>query len=995
MGVSEALFVESSTLRLRPDSPAIVDPLSSIRRARALEAVAPPLRELELERRLEVVVESAGCEVGAVLLLPSGGVERMAVVGHADLLDGCDPEFWALPVRTAMPVRVEERSVDPELPGSGGMRSFCLQPIRTDVGVVGALCLGATDPRPWPAEGVARLEALRLDIERELNDRLRASRDESNRRWNDVARSALVEAIDGSPIRPLIRSVIEELSRKLDGRPVHLRLRPEWDPDLDLRWSAGLPEPVAVALDESRSGPPQWVFEQGESRVWSGAAEGWPKVAELLREGGWHAAFSRPLIGVSGEILGALTLFAADAADLSDSLDSQAVEGGAEVLRALLQHLRARRVSRTAEERLSLAISCSSDGFFDYDCARGHLSVGPRWCDIVGRDPRTLSWTLADWSDYVDPRDAEWVQERFAACLAGGPTFDAEYRVRTSSGETRWIHARGQVVARDDEGPLRLVGTFSDTTEQRARKAEIHRLSAAIRQIRDAVVITDSAPDMETAPVIHFVNPAFERLLGLPADEAVGKTTEEILGRVRSRLEPIMDARRQLLRGTDTRYTAEFAGPDGEPLWIEIQTGPIEDPDTGHTYWVSIARDVTARVRTEQELAESRAQLRHAQKMDAVGRLAGGMAHDFNNLLTAILGYAELIQEDIPSDSSARRDVREVVEAAARGQAITRQLLAFSRKTAWNPTPLSTSNVIEGIDNLVDRLLGDDVRLVIIPGVHDGRIRADRHQLEQAIVNLAINARDAMHRGGVVTVSTERLDLEEAVDTVPERIPPGAYEVIAVKDDGAGMAEDLLPHIFEPFFTTKQPGKGTGLGLAMVYGTIKQCGGYVSVESAPGTGTAVRLILPRAPGVESAAGDFGAQRTPSGGSETILVVEDEMQVRNFAVRLLERVGYTVLQAKHGRDALLLWERHADRIDLVLSDVVMPEMGGVELAEELRARAPGLRILFMSGYTGGATGARERRGGDIDSRDLLHKPFSTPDLLERVRERLDRTESVAT
>lgn len=975
---------------VRPESiPITVDPLTSPLRTRALEIAARALLGMEMPRKLGLAMDGSEWDVGAVMLLPHRGVERVAAWGRTELLNGCDADFWALPVRTAMTVEVENRSTEPDLPKSGGMESICLLPLRCDAEIVGALVAGSA--AGGAAGSIEGLERLRRDVEQELRDRSRAERDDLDRRWNGVLQGALIDAIDGGAIAPLLHSVLDELSARLAGAPVHVGIRPDWNPDSSVRWGVGLPDSLAAALDLATGRPGSGAVETGEPRVWNGSEEGWPEMAPQLREAGLHAAFSRPLIGASGEVMGALTLFTRGAAELSASLDSGVLESGAEGVRSLLQHLRQRRVSRTAEERLSLAISCSRDGFFDYDCERERLSVGPRWCDIVGRDPGTLTWTLADWADHLDPRDAEWVGARFTECLAGGPTFDAEYRIRTSTGETRWIHARGQVVSRDENGPLRMIGTFADTTEQRSRKAEVHRLSAAIRQIRDAVVITDAAVDLETAPVIRFVNPAFEKMVGLAAEQAVGRTTAEILGRVRSELGPIIDARRQLLTGEDTRYTAEFEGPDGGRVWVEIQTGPIEDSDTGQTYWVSIARDVTARVRTERELAESRAQLRHAQKMDAVGRLAGGMAHDFNNLLTAILGYAELIQEDIPSDSSARRDVREVVEAAARGQAITRQLLAFSRKTAWNPTPLSTANVVEGIDNLVDRLLGDDVRLVIIPGVHDGRIRADRHQLEQAIVNLSINARDAMPRGGSVTVSTDRLDLEHPLDAIPETIPPGRYEVISVRDDGGGMEAELIPHIFEPFFTTKQPGKGTGLGLAMVYGTIKQCGGYVSVESTPGTGSAFRLILPRAAIAEAAGVDFGARKAPRGGSETVLVVEDEVQVRNFAVRLLERVGYTVLQAKHGRDALLLWERHGEEIDLVLTDVVMPEMGGVELAEELRLRAPQLRILFMSGYTGGKTGAPERRGGEIDIRDLLHKPFATPDLLERVRERLDRTE----
>jgi len=388
---------------------------------------------------------------------------------------------------------------------------------------------------------------------------------------------------------------------------------------------------------------------------------------------------------------------------------------------------------------------------------------------------------------------------------------------------------------------------------------------------------------------------------------------------------------------------------------------------------VAVLRDVTRQRDLETRLSQ-------AQKMEAIGRLAGGVAHDFNNLLVVIQGYAELLREELLEKDSQRADLEEILEAARRAAALTKQLLAFSRSEPIQPTELHLSEVVTGIEKMLRRIIGEDIELIteLTPSV--GVVRADAGQLDQVILNLSINARDAMVGGGQLTISTQNVSIDPEHDSARSDIPPGEYVMLAVTDSGTGMDPEIQRRIFEPFFTTKEVGKGTGLGLATVYGIVQQSGGQIRVHSELGRGTSFKIYFPRLCEVP-AMREPQPESTPAlGGSGTLLIVEDDPAVRQVAARVLRDRGYTVLEARRPSEARTICAQHGAEIDLLLTDVIMPECPGTELARELTRLYPRMRVVYMSGYPGSAAS----RIGALGSRAAyLEKPFSPTTLVEKI------------
>ena len=388
------------------------------------------------------------------------------------------------------------------------------------------------------------------------------------------------------------------------------------------------------------------------------------------------------------------------------------------------------------------------------------------------------------------------------------------------------------------------------------------------------------------------------------------------------------------------------------------------------------------------ELRESEERFRQAQKMEAVGRLAGGVAHDFNNLLMVMRGYGELLLNRLDANDPLRRNAEEIQKAAERATALTQQLLAFSRKQVLQPKVLDLNAVVTEVEKLLRRLIGEDIELAAVLDLALGRVKADPGQMEQIILNLAVNARDAMPRGGRLTLKTANVTLDQAYAYARQHVgaAPGPYVLLAVSDTGIGMDAETRSHIFEPFFTTKGAGKGTGLGLSTVYGIVKQSGGTLWVESAPGRGTTFEIYLPLVEEVAAGGELHPALPAPTpGGTETILVVEDEMSVRKLAAEFLGSNGYTVLEAQDGGEALQVCEEHRAPIHLLLTDVVMPGMSGWELAERLAGARPEMKVTYMSGYTDDAI---VQHGVLEEGTAFLQKPFSLDALARTVREVLE-------
>jgi nitrogen-specific signal transduction histidine kinase len=386
---------------------------------------------------------------------------------------------------------------------------------------------------------------------------------------------------------------------------------------------------------------------------------------------------------------------------------------------------------------------------------------------------------------------------------------------------------------------------------------------------------------------------------------------------------------------------------------------------------------------TEQK--ELEAQFVQAQKLESIGRLAGGIAHDFNNLLSIINGYSELALERLPADHAGRKEIREVRNAGERAAALTRQLLAFSRKQVLQPQVLQLDAVLRSLEPMLRRLVGEGVELALVTHRRSGRVHADPGQLEQVVMNLAVNARDAMPEGGRMTIETIDVELDAEYAARHSDVLPGHFVMLAVTDTGIGMTKETAAHIFEPFFTTKERGKGTGLGLATVFGIVRQSGGHIWVYSEPGCGTTFKVYFPRTELVGSASGARPLPQRDLTGVETILLVEDDVQVRTLAGTILRRNGYNVLEAQTPGDAILVEEEYAGTIHLLLTDVIMPRMNGKQLAERVLRSRPRTRVLYMSGYTDNAI----VHHGVLDAGTaFLPKPLTPDSLLRRVRETLD-------
>jgi two-component system cell cycle sensor histidine kinase/response regulator CckA len=419
---------------------------------------------------------------------------------------------------------------------------------------------------------------------------------------------------------------------------------------------------------------------------------------------------------------------------------------------------------------------------------------------------------------------------------------------------------------------------------------------------------------------------------------------------------------------------------DGSRFPAELNAGLMRNAAGEPHAFVTIIRDLTDRKRLEEQLLQ-------AQKMESIGRLAGGVAHDFNNLLTAILGFVELAEMNVPSGSVIAGYLENARQAADRAAELTAQLLAFARKQIILPKVVNLNSLLRETDVLLRRLIGEHIRLMLYPGRDPGRVKADPGQLQQILINLALNARDAMPYGGMLSIETRNVALDAEYALHHAEVTPGEYVMLAVSDTGEGMTEEVLRHVFEPFFTTKEPGKGTGMGLATVYGIVKQNGGHITVYSEPGKGTAVKVYLPR---VEEPSDDAPPLKEPAPaqhGTETILLVEDEPLVRELTARGLRARGYTVLEAENGAAALRLARRRSGDIHLLITDVVMPQMGGKPAADRLRKARPGIQVLFISGYTENAI---VRQGMLEKGVSYLQKPFSMAALIGAVREALDKT-----
>jgi len=523
--------------------------------------------------------------------------------------------------------------------------------------------------------------------------------------------------------------------------------------------------------------------------------------------------------------------------------------------------------------------------------------------------------------------------------------------------------------------PLALHGKLAnvvvelvDITERKQADAERASLLAAVTASANGIVITDPAGNMQ------WVNPAFARMTGYSLEEVVGKNPRLLNSGAQSE-QFYQHFWQTISSGQVWQGKLLNRKKDGSTYMEEMTVTPVLDTRGRITNYIAVKHDITERENLEQQLVQ-------AQKMEAIGQLAGGVAHDFNNLLTVISGFSNIVLSMLPANDPKRVHLKAILDAGERAAGLTQQLLAFSRKTVIEPKVLDMNLVVKDTEKMLRRLIGEDIVLKAALARQSLRIKVDPGQLSQVLLNLAVNARDAMPRGGSLTIATDLVEYSSDGFSQHTNVAPGKYVRLTVQDTGCGMTAEIKSRIFEPFFTTKPKGKGTGLGLATVYGIVMQNGGHIDVESLPGSGATFHILFPEVQGDPAPA--FAEVGNPQQGCETILLVEDEEGVRGYGKLILETHGYTVLAADSGRCALALAEAHGD-INLLLTDVVMPEMSGRELAEELHRSRPEIKVLYMSGYTDDTI----VRHGVIQATDaFLHKPFSPLGLTRKIRQILD-------
>ena len=638
---------------------------------------------------------------------------------------------------------------------------------------------------------------------------------------------------------------------------------------------------------------------------------------------------------------------------------------------------------RTILQTAPVGIGMVVDRVFQWVSGQIETMLGYSADELLGEDTSLI---------YPSKEDYQRVGEHQYGEIAQGRIGEIETRFKRKDGKVIDILLRSRPI--DPQNPDKgIIFAALDITERKQTGEALRESEVQLRLLAEnmADIIWTTDLDFRTT----YVSPSVEKVLGFTPEERKSQSlaemvTPESLEAIRARFADEFQGEGTAGRDMDRSLTVEteYYKKDGSTLWLENKVKWIQDSQGNIAGILGVSRDISERKRAEKEREELEAQLRQAQKMESLGQLAGGVAHDFNNLLTTILGNVELIEMLMAKNRPVADNLAEIGKAANSAATLVRQLLAFSRKQVVQPRVLNVSEMIGAMFKLFRRLIGEDITLELKPSPAVPAIRMDPGQLEQVMVNLVVNARDAMPQGGKVVIETTRVDLDREFFDRKGLVPaPGTYVRISVKDAGEGMSPEVRGRVFEPFFTTKTLGRGTGLGLATVYGIMKQNHGYIWVKSKPGEGSTFDLYLPATEVEEKKPEDPASKRISDlSGSGTILVVEDDDFVRDVSCEMLQILGYSTLSARDMDEAEEISKEHEGRIDLLLADVVLPKGSGREVAEELAAFRPGMKVLFMSGHTDNVI---THHGVLEPGIEFIQKPFAPAELGKRVREVLGK------
>jgi PAS domain S-box-containing protein len=650
----------------------------------------------------------------------------------------------------------------------------------------------------------------------------------------------------------------------------------------------------------------------------------------------------------------------------------------------ITERKQAEEALRDSERKLAEAQRIAHVGHWEQDLGTDRIAASDEVYRIFGLRPKEGLQSWAAWQEHLHPEDQAIRAAVIAEALREGPHYEAEHRVVRPDGDIRIIHGQGEIT-RDEAGrPCRLFEIVQDITERRranqAQRAAEQRLQRVVAS-SPAVLFTLQVEGGEFRG-IGWMSENVEAMLGYRADETLGADWWMSNIHPEERATVLNQFRSEILSRECSAAEYRFRHKAGHYRWIRGETRLLRDAAGQPSEVVGSLSEITERKRLED-------QFRQAQKMEAIGHLAGGVAHDFNNLLTIISGYSEILLPKLPPTDPKREMVSQIRQAGERAAGLTRQLLTFSRQMVLEPRVLDLNEVVRENEKMLRRLIGEDVQLTAALGPALEPVKVDPGQIGQVIMNLAVNARGAMPRGGKLTIETANVKLDEASAALGPEAKPGRYVVLAVTDTGAGMTPEVQARIFEPFFTTKGPGKGTGLGLATVYGIVKQSGGCISVDSELGRGTAFKIYFPVVGKRVPTGKSFLGLKPLAHGTETILLVEDEDAVRSMVRLVLRQAGYSVLEARRGSEALRIAAEHPGPIHLLITDVVMPEMGGRDLVEGMVRARPDVKVLYLSGYTDGAV---VRHGVLQAEVAFLQKPFTMVALTHKVREVLEAAPS---
>ena len=622
-------------------------------------------------------------------------------------------------------------------------------------------------------------------------------------------------------------------------------------------------------------------------------------------------------------------------------------------------------------ELIDKILSTTLDGYILADTEGRIIDVNPSYCQMVGYSrEELLGMTIYDLEDFYSKEQIDKrLQEMFAT---GGARFQTRHRHKDGTS----VDLDVSITTIVQEGKPLVAAFVRDISEENKM---LHALQASERSYRE---LFDNATDaiyiQDKEGRFLDVNRGAVNMYGYPREFFIGKTPEPLSAPGKNDLQKVGEMVQKAFEGEPQRF--EFWGlrANGEvfPKEVRLNKGTY----MGQEVIIAFAQDITVRKQLEEQLLQ-------AQKMEAIGKLAGGVAHDFNNLLTVINGYSDLLLQQVSPDNPLYVSIQQIQKAGVRAAELTAQLLAFSRRQVIQPVVMNINNVVRETEKMLRRLIGENIELETYLDEHLGNIRADIGQIEQIIINLAVNSRDAMPRGGKLVIETSNVFLDEEYAQHHIDVIPGEYAMLAITDTGIGMDKETQAHIFEPFFTTKGVGEGTGLGLSTVYGIVRQNSGTIWVYSEPGAGTTFKIYLPIVQKELEKKQQSLRIPTHLRGSETILLVEDDDNVRKLAREVLHSNGYHVIEAHNGKEALQLQQEHPGKIDLILTDVIMPGMSGKELVEELLLLRPEIKVIYCSGYTDNTIVHQ----GILDEGTIfIQKPFSPLSLLEKVRMALDET-----